>query len=260
MNYRSYIIRCLTNMHAGSGDNNFGVVDNMVQRDAITESPTIHSSSFKGALRSHFGESELTNYIFGSAPDAHSAIQGKYRFFSSHLLCLPVRSNFKSYFLGTTISRIKDFIQFLDDFNISSTDRAKFDELVKLSSPKPGVVFVKTGEGSIEGLDVKLNENIPIDISIFTGDLAIFSDEDFKDITKSLPVIARNYLEDGVSKNLWYEEVVPRESLFYTVIGFADEYREEFEKELINNMIQIGGNASIGYGVTKILQLGKSND
>jgi len=54
MNIDLYIIEALTNIHVGSGDINFDIIDNQVQKDAITGYPVIHSSSFKGALREHF--------------------------------------------------------------------------------------------------------------------------------------------------------------------------------------------------------------
>ena len=85
-------------------------------------------------------------------------------------------------------------------------------------------------------------------------DIVILKEEIFKDeISRRLPVIARNCLENGVSKNLWYEEVVPRESVFYTGIVNSQntEKFEDFCRKLEDNLIQIGANATIGYGFTK---------
>ena len=73
--------------------------------------------------------------------------------------------------------------------------------------------------------------------------------KDFNDY--DLPVIARHYLDNGESKNLWYEEVVPHDSVFYTFILTPDK---EMELDL-NEIIQIGGHASIGCGFTKFTQL-----
>ena len=67
----------------------------------------------------------------------------------------------------------------------------------------------------------------------------------------SLPVIARNYLENGISKNLWYEEVVPHGSVFYMLIITPGE-----ENKLeMDEVKQIGGHASIGCGFTKFTKL-----
>ncbi len=49
-----YTIETLSNLHVGAGDINFGVIDNQVQRDSVTNLPNINSSSLKGAFREHF--------------------------------------------------------------------------------------------------------------------------------------------------------------------------------------------------------------
>ena len=67
----------------------------------------------------------------------------------------------------------------------------------------------------------------------------------------SYPFLSRNHLEDGVSQNLWYEEVVPREALFGFVIlaPEGDSLLEKFNQLVKENIIQIGANATIGYGL-----------
>ena len=57
MNSRVYGIKCITNLHMGSGDVNFNIVDNEVQRDPVTEYPSMYSSGIKGALREYFENS-----------------------------------------------------------------------------------------------------------------------------------------------------------------------------------------------------------
>lgn len=34
--FKAYFIQCITNMHVGSGDANYGIVDKLVQRDPVT--------------------------------------------------------------------------------------------------------------------------------------------------------------------------------------------------------------------------------
>lgn len=70
-----------------------------------------------------------------------------------------------------------------------------------------------------------------------------------------LPVIARNHLENGQSKNLWYEQIVPRQARFY--FGIIDLNEDEkvndlFKETIKNGLVQIGANASVGYGFCKI--------
>ena len=66
----------------------------------------------------------------------------------------------------------------------------------------------------------------------------------------NLPIIARNVLENGESKNLWYEQVLPAETVLYTII---QEKGEDLKNALTQEgkLVQIGANATIGYGYCK---------
>ena len=106
------------------------------------------------------------------------------------------------------------------------------------------------------------------DISSLTellGDnIALFHHDDYKKL--ELPVLARNSLEDGVSENLWYEEVVPKSSKFFFAMAKptnhdeADKPKlERFEKSFENGSrrVQIGANKSIGYGFSNVQKVSK---
>jgi len=105
--FQAYFIECITNMHVGSGDANYGVVDKLVQRDPVTNYPTIHASSMKGALREHFekkwGKSNPSiDAIFGKeGRDGKDSETGEYKFLSADLISIPVRCNFENYILAT---------------------------------------------------------------------------------------------------------------------------------------------------------------
>ena len=109
-----FTITTLSNLHVGSGDQNFGVVDNLVQRDPITEIPMINSSSLKGAIRDHFdpkGEnSKKIKIIFGHS-DKDEANAGEVKFMHANMLAMPVRSNTQMFFLATTPQILEDFIK-----------------------------------------------------------------------------------------------------------------------------------------------------
>lgn len=89
----------------------------------------------------------------------------------------------------------------------------------------------------------------------FQRKFAFVDNEKFAVYAKKLPVIARNYLENGTSQNLWYEEIVPHQSVFVSYIAASDNHFIEFEKELTEGIIQIGANASIGYGLCKFSKI-----
>lgn len=263
-----YTITTLSNLHVGSGDINFDVIDNQVQRDAITKLPTIHSSSLKGAFREASGEgSNYTTYVFGpSNGDNDSHQTGAFHFFEASLLSRPVRSNKKPYFMATSVGVIENFLQFVEDFEIAFDEKLK-ESLLKLSKIKVEkerpLIFENLDGVVLEDYEAQQSTKVPSIVSDFLGEnLALFDDEDFKNL--DLPVLARNYLEDGVSKNLWYEEVVPKKSKFYFVIAKPTNLDESdrkdkldaFEKRFDNqSRVQFGGNKSIGYGYCKVTKV-----
>jgi CRISPR-associated protein Cmr4 len=113
-----YKIKTLSNLHVGSGDINFDVIDNQVQRDAITQLPNINSSSLKGAFREHFSSMDdtknLVKYIFGpDNSDSNSHQSGAFSFFEAQLLTRPARSNQKAYFNATSPQAIKTLLSTL---------------------------------------------------------------------------------------------------------------------------------------------------
>ena len=78
------------------------------------------------------------------------------------------------------------------------------------------------------------------------------SDDDFKELCddEHLPVIARNCL-DSKNPNLWYEQVLPRFSVLYFPLIAAENF-DVFKNAVTNTLVQIGANATIGYGFCKI--------
>ena len=263
----AYLITCLTNMHVGSGEANYGVVDNLVQRDPIADIPIIHSSSLKGALRELFSNvweknPERIDYIFG--PDAlrnkgaESGI-GHYKFFDANLVVLPVRSNMKPFYRATSEFILKEINQKAKElgleFNINPFNQ------ITVSNGTPKVT--DNNRPMLE--DYQAENGLVINTTIknhLGNDSALFHEDDFKELSKHLPVIARNQLENGESKNLWYEEVVPRESRFVFFVSKSAEngnvlYETEFDTQIQKEVIQIGGNASIGYGYSKIKKLSR---
>ena len=272
--YKLLKIKPITNLHVGSGDSNFGVVDNLVQRDAITDIPIINSSSFKGAIRDYFDRKNyLTNCvfesIFGFEKDKKDSCKkfpdfGLVKFFEARLLFLPLRSNVLPFFHTTSIENIKMFDEFAKSFGFDLG--LNIDELNRFENKNVNF-FADAYIEDVFSKRVSENSVIKRLKEIFKiKNIAILKNEEFNYYVKNLPVIARNKLDNGKSVNLWYEEVVPRESIFYSAIGkyknldesdkksFENAYKK-FEEEIFKNLIQIGANESIGYGVCEIREL-----
>lgn len=254
-------ITAITNLHVGSGKENIGVVDNLIQRDVITNRPIIHSSSLKGALLEHCkheiclddknnsNNEDPINDIFGSESKA-----GKYRFFDAHLLAIPVRSNKTPYLMATCPSVINQYIKTLELFKLN----APSIEMPAITTPIVGNNDVN--DAYIEDIEAKTSYNnsqifasLKQIIGCDDADIVIVNDKDFDTLCDDnhLPVIARNRLDNGESKNLWYEQVLPRCSVLYFPLITDDKHFEAF-KGALNNLVQIGANASVGYGFCEI--------
>lgn len=227
-----YTIECISNLHVGSGQDNDGVIDGLIQRDVVTDLPCINASSLKGALREHCEkwnkahneDAEKVNVVklFGKKVSGEENCEaGEYRFLDASILSIP-RPSVNAPFVQVTCDEVVEELQ----------DKA-----------------------SLFGVGLGDNEKDTI------LDLANVSEQNkcsYKDFKKysnndELPVIARNCLENGVSKNLWYEQVLPRKSRFaFFILHDEDEIDEAFNSAITSVPVQIGANASVGYGICVI--------
>ena len=286
MKTKMYVITTMSNLHVGSGEYNMGVIDNLVQRDVLNKYPNINSSSLKGALREYFNsgdqsgadDGKCTDFIkkvFGSSPkeNKENMQQGKFRFFEANMLSYPVRSDKSPYMRAVTTNVLKELLVKIEEFRIEITPEIKnalcalSNIDVKACSPQ---VFVQKLSGAVvEDFYLKaqfntsdtIKKHLPVLFQLFGERFVLMHSSDFANLCDDthLPVISRNYLENGESKNLWYEEVVPRFSQFYFVVIMDEKYEEEFEAKLSKGLIQIGGNSTIGYGFSKIQLLSSVN-
>lgn len=271
MNYiaEAYLLTCLTNLHAGSGDNDLGVVDNLVQRDPVTGIPVIHSSSMKGALREYFTSNtpikdDVINYVFG--PDNQRNPRqteniGHYKFFQSDLISYPVRSREQVFRRATSLVQLQEVIQRATRLGATEINETVFGISTTTTEPAPFQPKIISGTDLLENL--KASGGLQLKEPSLIGNFpALFEKSDYRNLVKRLPTIARNQLENGESKNLWYEEIVPRESRFVFLVSkpencLTDATYADFEKELANCTLQIGANGSIGYGYCSIEKIKK---
>lgn len=261
-----YQLRCKTHLHAGSGDSNYGVIDKLVQRDPSNGMPCLFSSSLKGAFRvdytNRFGE-EAAKLVFGDSDTG----KGKVIFHQGGLLSVPVRSNKFPFFNLTApaaIDEIIDKLQFLSDEN----NKGLLNELLSFKTMvQEGkvTVFGRPIAGlkieDFEGTDIVYSDTLPGEniINIFGTRIALTDDSHFLEMVSDyrLPVIARNNLDNGQSTNLWYEQIIPRESRFFFAVSenAVDTCTEFFENYKKQEIVQIGANATIGYGICEISKI-----
>ena len=228
-------LECITNMHVGNGDVNYNIIDNEVERDPITGYPTINASGVKGALREYFMHKlpEKVNDMFGSDSQGNST-PGKLKIFGADMIAMPARASKgkNAYYLVS-----------------SPTALANLQEkiMIFLNREENFAAAEAKESCAVEGLKLSVCQNV------FEKEIYTMEDDLFRKL--ALPVMARNKLDNGISKNLWYEEVVPHKSLFFfPVIANANDSAllDEFAKAIHGNVVQFGGNASIGYGFCKV--------
>lgn len=254
-----YQIEAISNLHAGSGEANEGVIDNLIQRDSVTGLPLINASSLKGALREHFKgqDKELIKHVFGSeVNDPKERKVGAYRFFDARLLAIPVRSDKAPYLMATSPLVLKDYLRTLELFGLPVNNALK--PLAQQSSDTPQVTQLIYNEALIEDLEKTATYKVPLKglPEWFYKAGVLLPDADFRTLCDNdhLPVFARNYLNDGQSENLWYEQVLPRFSqLYFTVlVPDGDARFLQFNEHITGSLVQIGANATVGYGYCRV--------
>ena len=218
MNTHVFFITAKTNLHVGNeSGGEFSIIDKAIQRDPLTSLPCINSSSLKGAIKEFCVHQTNVNVgkLFGSDVDKATGKvkpetqKGEAIFFDAKLLLLPQQDDNTLYHYVTSDDVIKMMNERFKLFN----SPFKYE--------KPATFHDK---------------------AVTTDNLPSLCHED------NLPIIARNVLENGESKNLWYEQVLPAETVLYTII---QEEGEELANALDGQIVQIGGNATIGYGYCK---------
>lgn len=225
MNTYVYKITAKTNLHVGNeSGGDFTIIDKAIQRDPLTNLPCINSSSLKGAINEFCCNSpesslrrdekkEIRKKLFGSdkLDKKGDSQKGEAIFFDAKLLFLPQQDD-----------------QTLFHYVTSDAIIAMLNDRAKLFIPS--FCFVKPATYNNKAVKTE-NEKLS----------AICSDD-------NLPIIARNVLDNGESKNLWYEQVLPAETVLYTII---QEEGKELANALDGKIVQIGANATIGYGYCK---------
>lgn len=268
-----FTIDCKTNLHVGSGKANYGVIDQLVQRDPTYQYPSIHASSLKGGIKEYchhrnfghmkqvFGSAKLTN---GKTNHDDSQV-GEYKFFDAMLLCIPVRCD-KRAFIHITCPSIIDYLNdALPSNHALQNDLTNLRNIFGSNDTNKAYCFTNDLHGAtVEDFDIhatfdatKVSLNTPGIQALFGCEFVVLQNDLFDRLTNDLhlPVIARNHLENGESQNLWYEQVVPRLSRFWSM-GIHPESDVLFIPELFaeNTLVQIGANGSVGYGYCSFTQ------
>jgi CRISPR-associated protein Cmr4 len=259
-----------TPLHCGIGQSD-GIVDLPVAREAATDYPVITGSSLKGGLKNHAQDNGVDStdieFVFGREDGAGALLVSEAR-----LLLLPVRSLSSAYKWVTCPHLIERFvrdaervhygIQTLNDINIkvdvgeyigsASTDNTLFLEEMGFEHTTVGVIDKVASALKRLILHKETQERLQ-------SQLVILNDNDFMWFAKNgLGIQARNVLEAGTkeSKNVWYEEYLPADTLLYTTLferissQNSNTNAVECVKKLLveHPYLRVGGNETVGMG------------
>jgi len=270
-------LHALTPIHTGIGQV-ASVVDLPIAREKSTGWPIIPSTSLKGVLRDMKNRETIDNdkkwieLAFGGEDTA-----GGIAFGDQRILCLPIRSYFGTFAYVTCPLCLSRLIRDSKAMEISLPFETSVPGIsgaeILLSSTS---ILKNEGKVYLEDLDLSVMGGnadaiakglakalFPNEEDGFVKRFAIVSDDIFNFLSETaMEVDAHIKIQDDTktvqSGMLWYEETVPAEAIFagpFMINDFARKSEEvgKFFADFMGGMIQIGGNASTGCGLCRMV-------
>jgi CRISPR-associated protein Cmr4 len=280
-----------TPLHPGTGQST-GIIDLPVHRECHTGFPIIPGTSFKGCLREvaekkWVKEVRSIEVLFGPKAEPGKDLHaGALTFSDARLLAFPVRSLTQVFVWVTCpliISRLKR--------DLRLAGKTADNLIVPDREVNKATVVEEHGLGRmvvLEDLSIETNPdstwgNIVGDLAEsfmpngdahtvykekFQRHLLLLSDDDFSYLVRhATQVAARTALNEkktttGNGGNLWYEETLPSDCLFYLLVRTEKPRVSDTEMEDANAVcaklmelvreqpffLQVGGNETVGHG------------
>ena len=276
-------IHALTGLHPGSGTA-LGVVDLPIQRERHTGWPIIPGSSIKGVLRAQSQrrfekQDENTLAAFGPEIADAQAHAGAVAFSDARILAFPVRS-LTGVFAWVTCPAVLD--RLARDLSVGGGSLPEFpfpeNDTIACADNSPLLATEAKDRVMLEEFEFVRSRSGVADIANWVavravGDnetacrlrthFAVLHDDDFTHFVRNATeVVARvglDYDLKTVRKGaLFYEEYLPSETLFYSLVMASDSRRRERPWSAENVMrwltdnapsvVQIGGGETVGKG------------
>ena len=276
-----------TPIHMGSGQS-VSYVDLPIQRERHTSFPVLWASGIKGVIRNlalrKWNDKDKVNTIFGPDPEDASDYASCISITDAKILLYPVRS-VKGVFAWITcpfvLKRFKEDLKavkidfeyhipdVVDEKVFITNDNLKIQEknIVALEE----FVFEAEVKDEAKELAKILKEFIPQNdlTKALENHFAIVSDNVFKDfVNYAVEIRTRIRIDQtkGTVKEgaLFSEELVPSESVFYSLLFIKDSFKpnsnmiaenvfSEIKSLLSNNsLLQLGGDETIGRGYVRV--------
>lgn len=267
--------KVITPLHAGVGSG-LGVIDLPIQREKHTNFPKVEASTLKGCFRESFEQKLGKNttkihLAFGcDGCDLETKeFAGALGFSDARILLFPIKS-VKGVFAYATCPYI------IERFNseVSNQFLPNVDELTisknSLLDLKNGDIVLEEYAFNISKSDKvkKLADEISktVDIKDLEQRLVVLPNDEFTEfVSYSTEVITRNKINnetgtvDKETGGLFTEEYLPAETVLYSLVFYGNSIEEFknttpkqwFKKNKIDVM-QIGGNSTLGKGIVKV--------
>ncbi|GIV09205.1 MAG: type III-B CRISPR module RAMP protein Cmr4 [Fimbriimonadales bacterium] len=278
-------LHALTPLHVGTGQA-VANVDLPIAREKSTGFPIVPASAFKGVLRDEYLttnnqgkliEPDWVQQAFGTQDAA-----GEWMFTDLRILCLPVRSFYGVFAYVTCPLILKQLQRNAQVMGVPGLDHLDIEvDISKVAVPlESKLQHQHQDKDKDKDKDKVYLEDIDLDCALkdraqeigqtlaqilfdtadqamFLQRFAIVSNETFQFFSETgTEIVARVRLEDYTktvaSGGLWYEECAPTESIFY---GFVAQTKTGASHDPLksNMMLQIGGDATIGRGLCRVV-------
>lgn len=251
-----------TSIHPGAG-RSMGVVDLPVAREASTHYPVLVGSSLKGALKDKAMEvsPEGAGERFGSQERA-----GDLLVTDARLLLLPVRSLTTAFRWVTCPHLVERYARDLRRAGLAPPPPAPSVNKDEVLAAQPqgtagDSLFLEERQFTVGGAPdddlVSSMEELLLHADTrrrLKSQLVVLHDDDFAWFVRyGLALQARNVLDNETkqSKNLWYEETLPPDTVMHALIAARTPDALAALDDLFpdeNPYLQVGGNETVGHG------------
>jgi len=283
------VLHAISPVHAGAGSAT-GAVDLPIQRERHTGWPHIQASGVKGAFRDHCervwmlqgveqnnlvtsgdknGAEKLAKRIFGRA-DAEKSQAGAIAFSDAKLLAFPVRSNLAPFVWVVCPALLKRLGR---DLAITGKACAALSQTA-MSGDNYGLI-----KGDLEGATLILEDiclskqegtwaeigEVFEKLAPAIDRLALIPDHHFSFLMETATEVQAQIAIDAASGttstgSLRYQELLPADSVLYSVVFFGEERAEETNRLVLDTLatavrkaaashIQMGGDMTLGRGI-----------
>jgi CRISPR-associated protein Cmr4 len=274
MNVKTILWQAITPIHTGVGQTSASVIDLPIARETATNYPVISASSIKGVLRDGRDGLEAFGFV-----NKEVEVDGKKEKNSqaadltltdARVLCLPVRSYKGTYALLTCplvlqrLTRDRKAFGLTADF--SSIPSPKEDEALvfgdTLNFGKQVILedidLTATESKEAQSIGSSIAKQLFTDAAeqnIFLERFAIVHNDVFTFFSETAMEVSAHIALESNTKTvkdggLWYEEAIPAETIFSSFATSTNNNFSELEKQ---NQVQIGGKASVGRGLLRMV-------